>query len=231
MINLQVIDGGLEPDQGEIELRQALRKALEQRDAALAVRDKAQATVEAARQHLAVVEGELKQYDGLDDEIAARHATLIGESLESGGGLPDLDTPELNQLIARRMATTNRANAVTRAAKRLQATLDDANAKLRERQAAVDQAALKIVGHAADARARELAEIEQAAATLRRRLLGACVLRPPGSAIPLAAETLKLLRDDSASALVSKNDTSMGALWNGLFTRLSRGDYEARLED
>ena len=157
---------------------------------------------------------------------------LIAESLEAGGGMPSLEMPDdLQRLVVSRADANNRLSAFTQALAKLEASLNEADQTLRARQAAVDQAALKIVGHAADARARELAEIEQAAATLRRRLLGACVLRPPGSAIPLAAATVKLLRDDCASALVSKNDTSMGALWNGLFTRLSRGDYEARLED
>ena len=75
MINLEVIDGGLEPDQGEIELRQALRKALEQHGAALNVRDRAAATVEAARRQIGVINSELERHAQLDEEIAARRAS------------------------------------------------------------------------------------------------------------------------------------------------------------
>jgi hypothetical protein len=232
MINLQVIDGGLEPDQYEIELRQALRKALEQHGAALDVRDRAKAVVDAALQHLAAMDAELRGFDKLDGEIAHNRADAITKALAAGDAMPTLEMPpELHELVLRRADAFNRQTALTTAMERLRANLDEADATLRARQAAVDQAALKIVGHAADARARELKQIEETAAMLRRQLLGATVMRPPGQQIPLNADTMKLLRDDSASALVSKNDTSMGALWGGLFTRLSRGDWEATLDE
>jgi hypothetical protein len=234
MINLQVIEN-TDYDEIEIddaELRADLRKALEQRDAALAVRDKAQATVEAAKRHMATVEAEQHEYDHLDDEIASARAAKIAESLEAGGGMPTLETPtEYAQLVLRRADAANRLLAFAQALTRLEANLDEANATLRARQSEVDKAALRIVGCVADNQARELRLAERAVAELRRKLLGATVMRPPGSQIPLSAATMKLLRDDCAGALVSKNDTSMGSIWNGLFMRLSRGDSEARIDE
>jgi hypothetical protein len=231
MTNLRMIENTdfEEPVIDDAVPRAELRKALEERDAALALRDKAAATVEAARRHLRDVENELCQYDDLDEKIATKRAGVIAESLEAGGGVPDLDIPELHELIVKRGEANNRHAAFTMALTKLEANLDEANATLRARQADVDKSALRIVGCVADNQARELRLAEQITADMRRKLLGATVMRPPGSQIPLSSATMKLLRDDCLGALISKNDTSQGALWNSLFTRLSRGDSEARL--
>jgi hypothetical protein len=228
MINLQVIDGGLEPDADEIALRHTLRREIEQHGAALSIRDRAKATVEAGVKHLADVETELKQYDDLDNGIAARRATIIAESLEAGG-VPDLDTPELRDLIIKRAEASNRHAAFAMALEKLRGSLAEAERTLASRKHDVESAALSIVGHCVDQRARALREIEAQAAELRRQLLGATALRP-GAQTPLRPETLALLRDDSASALVSKNTTSTAAVWNQLFARL-RDDPEARIDD
>jgi hypothetical protein len=234
MINLQVIENTdfEEPEIDDAELRADLRKALEQRDAALAVRDKAAACVEAVDKQLGVIDSLLSRFAELDDELATARANDIATSLEAGDGLPPMRlSDELQARVAQRIDATERRAAFEQAAKKLRANLDEANATLRARQAEVDKAALRIVGCIADNQARELRLAERAVADMRRKLLGACVMRPPGSQIPLSAATLKLLRDDCAGALVSKNDTSMGSIWNGLFTRLSRGELEARLND
>ena len=234
MINLSVIENTdfEEPEIDEAPLRAELRKAHEIREAALVVRDKSQACVEAGVKHLAGVERELKQYDHLDEAISERRATLIGEALEAGPGLDiDLDVPELHDLILRRGEAANRRAAFSMALDKLKANLEEANATLRAKQADVDKTALRIVGCIADRHARELGLAAQAVADMRRKLLGATVMRPPGSQIPLSSSTLKLLRDDCAGALISKNDTSMGGMWNSLFMRPSRGDCDAQLED
>jgi hypothetical protein len=234
MINLQVIENTdfEEPVIDDGELRAELRKALEQRDAALALRDKAAAIVEAARRQIAVIDSELAGYARLDDEVAEARGRLIAESLEAGGGMPPLTLPaDMRERVLARTDAESRRQAFDQALRRLEVNLDEANATLRARQGEVDKAALRIVGCVADNQARELRLAELVVADMRRKLLGATVMRPPGSQIPLSAATMKLLRDDCASALVSKNDTSMGSIWNGLFTRLSRGDSEARMED
>jgi hypothetical protein len=234
MINLQVIENSnydeIEIDDGE--LRVNLRKALEQRDAALAVRDKAAATIEAVDKQIGVIDSLLSRFAQLDDDLATARANDITMSLEAGDGLPPMRlSAELEGRVMQRIDATERRAAFEQAAKKLRADLEEANATLRARQAEVDKAALRIVGCVADQRARELRLAEQATASLRRQLLGACVTRPPGSQIPLAPATLKLLRDDSASALVSKNDTSGAGPWNRLFTKLCGGDSEARLDE
>jgi hypothetical protein len=227
MINLSIIDGDLADDADEIALRHALRREIEQQGAALSLRDKAQATVEAGEKHLADVETELKQYDDLDDGIAARRATIIAESLEAGG-VPDLDTPELRDLILRRGEASNRQAAFAMALAKLRASLAEADRTLAARKRNVESAALALVGHVVDGRARALREIERQAAELRKELLGASALRP-GAQTPLRPETLALLRDDPASALVSKNTTSTAHVWSQMFARLCN-DSEARIE-
>jgi hypothetical protein len=228
MINLSVIDGDLAEDADDIALRHALRRELEQKSAALAVRDKAAATVEAARRHLAGVESELKEFDDLDEGIAARRASIIAESLEAGG-VPDLDTPELRDLIIKRAEADNRRSAFAMALTKLEASLAEAERALAARRHNVESAALAIVGHAVDMRAHALREIEEQAAALRKKLLGATALRP-GAQTPLRSETLALLRDDCASARLSRNDTSEAPRWNGLFARLLN-DPEARPDE
>jgi hypothetical protein len=224
----------VESDRDEIdeELRANLRKALEEKAAALAVRDKAGAVVESAKRHLADVEAELRQFDSLDEHIASARATKIAEALEAGAGLDVVldDAPELRELIIRRGECANRHSAFSQAMTRLEKTLDESNATLRARQADVDHAALAIVGHVVDVRALDLVRLEADAADLRRQLLGACVTRPPGQQIPLAPATLKLLRDDCAGALVNKNDVTRAALWNTMFSKLLH-DPEARIDD
>jgi hypothetical protein len=218
-----------EEDPDEAALRFALRRELEQRDAALAVRDKAAATVEAARGHLLAVENELSAYDDLDEQIAASRATKIAESLESGGGLPaDLDAPELSQLIVRRGETSNRLSAFRQAMTRLESRLAEAERTLAARQSNVASAALSVVGHIVDMQARELEYIEQQAAMLRKKLIGATALRP-GAQAPLHPSTLAMLRDDPPNAILSRNDGSEARVWNGLFAKLLN-DPEARLE-
>jgi hypothetical protein len=229
MINLQVIDGGLEPDQDEIALRFALRREIEQMSAALSLRDKAQATVEAAKQHLSGVENELCQYDDLDEQIATRRATRIAESLEAGGGIPDLDTPELRELIVKRAEANNRHSAFTQATAKLEANLAEAERTLAARRSNVTSAALAVVGHVVDGQARMLREVEESAALLRKKLLGATALRP-GAQTPLKSATLALLRDDCASARLSRNDTSSATIWNGFLAKLLN-DSEARIDD
>jgi len=228
MINLSVIDSDLE-DADEVALRHALRRELEQNAAALALRDKAQATVEAAKKHLAGVENELRQYDDLDEKIATKRATRIAESLEAGGGVPDLDTPELHQLIIRRGEADNRRAAFAQALTKLEGSLAEAERTLAARKSNVDSAALAIVGHVVDGQARALKQVEEHAATLRRRLIGSCALRP-GAQIPLASATLAMLRDDPPNAVLSRNDGSEAPRWNQLFARLCN-DPEARIDD
>jgi hypothetical protein len=228
MINLSVIDGDLAEDADDIALRHALRREIEQHGAALSVRDRAAATVEAGRRHLHDVENELCQYDDLDEKIAERRATQISEALEAGGA-PNLDTPpELSDLIVKRAEANNRHAAFTQALWRLEGNLAEADRTLAARKRNVESAALAIVGHCVDQRAAALREIEAQAAELRRQLLGASALRP-GAQTPLKPETLALLRDDPASALVSKNTTSTAHVWSQMFTRLCN-DSEARLE-
>jgi hypothetical protein len=229
MINLSIIDGDLADDADDIALRHALRREIEQQGAALSLRDKAKATVEAAKQHLAGVENELRRYDDLDERIASTRATQIAEALEAGGA-PNLDTPpELNDLIVKRAEANNRHAAFTQALRRLDSNLAEADRTLAARKHGVESAALAVVGHVVDGRARALREIEQHAAELRRELLGATALRP-GAQTPLKPETLALLRDDPASALVSKNTTSTAHVWSQMFARLCN-DSEARCDD
>ncbi|MGC1863675.1 MAG: hypothetical protein WA733_21780 [Methylocystis sp.] len=225
--NLKLVEP--EPDPDETALRHTLRRELEQRDAALAVRDKAAATVEAARGHLAAVEEELRQFDNLDDDIAASRATRIAESLEAGGGVPDLDTPELHALIVKRGEAANRLSAFRQAMTRLEASLAEAERTLAARRSNVASAALAVVGHIVDTHARELRHIEEAAAVLRKKLIGATALRP-GAQTPLHPSTLAMLRDDPPNAILSRNDGSEARVWNGLFAELLN-DPEARLND
>jgi hypothetical protein len=223
--NLKVVSND-DPD--ETALRFALRHELEQRDAALAVRDKAAATVEAARGHLAAVENELSAYDDLDEQIAASRATRIAESLEAGGGVPDLDTPELHALIVKRGEAANRLNAFRQAMTRLEAGLADAERTLAARRSNVASAALAVVGHIVDTHARALRHTEEQAAALRKKLIGATALRP-GAQTPLHPSTLALLRDDPPNAILSRNDGSEAHVWNDLFARLLN-DPEAKIE-
>jgi hypothetical protein len=230
MINLQVIENANfeEPVADEDALRFALRREIEVREASLKIRDRARATVEAGEKHLADVEIELRQYDDLDDGIAARRATIIAESLEAGG-VPDLDTPELRELIVKRGEASNRRAAFAMALEKLRASLAEAERTLVACRANAESAALAVVGHVVDGQANALREIEQHAASLRKKLIGSCALRP-GAQIPLASGTLALLRDDPANAVLSKNDTSMATSWNGFFAKLLN-DSGARLDE
>jgi hypothetical protein len=224
--NLKVVTDN-DPD--ETALRHTLRRELEQRDAALAVRDKAAATVESARGHLLAVENELSAYDDLDEQIAASRATRIAESLESGGGLPaDLDAPELHALIIKRGEAANRLSAFRQAMTRLEASLAEAERTLAARRSNVASAALAVCGHLVDVQARELRYIEEQAAMLRKKLIGATALRP-GAQTPLHRDTLAMLRDDPPNAVLSRNDGSAAPIWNQLFARLLN-DPEALLE-
>jgi hypothetical protein len=224
--NLKVVSN---EDPDEAALRHTLRRELEQRDAALSLRDKAAATVEAARGHLAAVEEELRQFDDLDDDIEAARATRIAESLEAGGGVPDLDTPELHQVIVRRGEASNRLSAFRQAMTRLESSLADAERTLAARRSNVASAALAVVGHIVDTHARELRHIEEQAAALRKKLIGATALRP-GAQTPLHRDTLAMLRDDPPNAVLSRNDGSAAPIWNGLFAKLLN-DPGARLGD
>lgn len=225
--NLKIVE---EIDPDEVELRAELHTAIEQSEAALKLRDKAKATVEAVRAHLAEVEEELRQFETLDADIAEARAVQIAELLEAGGGFPALKTPpELERLSLKRADASNRHAAIIQAATRLRGNLDDAQATLDRTQADVEHAARAVVGHIADGLARDLAAREAECAKLRRHLTGASALRP-GQQIPLSRETLSLLRDGPAGALVSHNDVSGAAAWNRLFAALSK-DGAATMPD
>jgi hypothetical protein len=226
--NLKVVT---DHDPDEAALRHTLRREQEQQAAALAVRDKAAATVEAARGHLTAVEEELRQFDDLDEHIASARATKIAEALEAGAGLDIVldDTPELHALIVKRGEAANRLNAFRQAMTRLEASLADAERTLAARRSNVASAALAVVGHIVDTHARELLHIEEQAAALRKKLIGATALRP-GAQTPLHPGTLAMLRDDPPNAILSRNDGSEARVWNRLFAELLN-DPEARLND
>jgi hypothetical protein len=226
--NLKLVESEQDPD--ETALRHTLRRELEQRDAALSLRDKAKSNVEAASDALQACAGELERYAQLDEQIAEERANQIAASLESGGGFPRLETPvALQALTSKRDEVGNRRLAIAQALKRLEATLAEAERTLAARQSNVASAALSVVGHIVDMQARELRYIEEQAAALRKKLIGSCALRP-GAQTPLHPSTLALLRDDPANAILSRNDGSEARVWNGLFAKLLN-DPEARLDE
>ncbi len=225
--NLKLVEA--EPDPDEIELRRALRRAIEARDAARVIFDKAGDTCERAVKFISRLEGAGDEYGDIDARVARERADALKTALERNIA-PSFETStELRELATRRMDLENQIAAARLAQETLARELEDAKQTLDRTQADVESAALAVVGHVVDGQARVLSRIEEQAAALRKRLLGATALRP-GAQTPLRRETLALLRDDCASARLSRNDTSAASIWSGLFAKLL-ADPEARPND
>jgi hypothetical protein len=206
-------------DPDEIELRRALHVAIEARDAANVIFAKASDTNERAVQFISRLENALDEFGDVDGRVARERANAFRVALEHNSS-PVLETSaELRELSARKLDLGNQLAAARLAQETLTKELNDANQTLDRAQGAVEVAALKVAGHIADTLARDLGAREADCATLRRRLLGATTLRPRNQ-IPLNQRTLALLRDDSASGLVSRNDVTGAAWWNDLVSRL-----------
>ncbi len=225
--NLKLVEQP-DADHEEAALRSELRRLLEQRDAALVLRDKAADTSERAAQFIAGIEAGLADFASVDARVAQERATAFKVALERNAEPVLAISSELKALSARRMDLENQLAGARLARETLTQELQEAQTTLDRLQANVEQMARAVVGHTADQKARELAEYEAECATLRQRLLGATAMRPGGQ-FPLQSQTLALLRDEPANAIFSRNGAGDATRWNDLYAKLLH-DHSARLE-
>ncbi len=202
--------------------RDTLRTLIQQRDAALVVREKSRDAADRANAFIARLQAGLRDFAGVDARIADERAQQFKVALAEGETAPSLDmSPELVALSARRMNLENQLAAGQQAQQQLAQELRDAQQILDNLQAQVLTAAKKVVANHADTMAAQLADMEQRAGAARRRLLGASAMRTQDKGpFPLQPQTIALLRDSPSNSIFTRNTGDDVRFWDAWRERL-----------
>ena len=211
----------VEHEASDAELRAELCMHIEQRDAALKLRDAARDAADRAEAFVGGLETSMAEFADTDTRIAASRAQAFKEALAKGNATPMLSlSPELSAIAGKRLDVANQLNAARQARECLTEELNDAERALLMHQGEVERGARAVVAFHADAMARQLAETEKRAGAMRRRLLGITALRQ-GAPYPVGADTVTLLRSSPSNHAPGGNDANDTRYWDSWRDRLT----------
>ncbi len=212
------------PQADEAALRHDLATKLEERDSALARRDKARATADSADAFIGELQARVDAFDAIDAQIANERALAFKAALAKGDAMPKLTlSPELARASTARLDAENNLAGAKQAAAALNEELAVTERTLAQCEANAKAAAKAVVAQHANAMAHELSQLETHAGEMRRRLLGVTAMRAPHvGEYQVSRETMALLRDNPINSIYTRNSAEDVLYWDRYLARLMR---------
>ena len=204
------------------ELRAALAAKIRERNLAQSRRDQTAEAVKRAANFVGRLEANLAAFADTDSRIARSRAESFRRALAEGDATPMLSlSSELGKAAAQKLDAENQLDAARQAYKALALELAEEQASLDRLKADTRTAAKHVISCYADHKAVELAQLENEAGELRRKLLGLTQMRSPHIGnYQLAPQTIALLRDDPINSLSTRNSGNDVRHWDLWLERL-----------